>query len=235
MPAFLHSRCRRLVSCCADASSRKRISWLSSDTSARWAVTRAPCGTPSASHSATVSAMLRAETSHMATLQPSAMSWRASSRPIPVPPPVTTAILPAKSFMLVPLDVTAPVRPQARRSLAPRPTGVHRDAAEQPADRGGSSSSDDRSPAMAQKRGGRKWSAKVTETSDALDLEPKVFEERDPGKIAASLKRSAEHSHRRKGTPFQSAMSMLPFYITGAAKGLQPSRKRPLDKPKTDR
>ena len=87
---------------------------------------------------------------------------------------------------------------------------------------------------MAQKRGGRKWSAKVTETSDALDLEPKVFEERDPGKIAASLKRSAEHSHRRKGTSFQSAMSMLTFYINRAGKGLPASRKRALEKAKDE-
>ena len=36
----------------------------------------------------------------MATLQPSATSCRTSSRPIPVPPPVTTAILSAKSFIV---------------------------------------------------------------------------------------------------------------------------------------
>ena len=65
-------------------------------------VTRRPCGRPVASHSRLVSAMSSAETSHMATLQPSATSWRTSSRPMPVPPPVTTAILPAKSFMWFP-------------------------------------------------------------------------------------------------------------------------------------
>lgn len=56
-----------------------------------------------------------------------------------------------------------------------------------------------------------KWSADVTEHSDAMDLEEHVFEQHDPKKIAASLKRSAEHSHRRKAEPFQSAMSMLNF------------------------
>ena len=84
------------------ASSRKAISCASSDTSATWAVIFAPCGMPSAVASAMVRSMFFWETSHMATLQPSAISWRASSRPMPVPPPVTTANLPAKSFMARP-------------------------------------------------------------------------------------------------------------------------------------
>jgi len=92
---------------------------------------------------------------------------------------------------------------------------------------------------MARKPGasnpeGRKWSAKVTETSDALDLEPKVFEGDSPHEIAASLKRSAEHSQRRKGTAFQSAMSMLTFYIYRASKHLPVSRKRTLERAKDE-
>ena len=87
---------------------------------------------------------------------------------------------------------------------------------------------------MAEKRGGRKWSAKVTKKSDALDLEPDVFERGDPKTIAASLKRSAEHSRRRKGTAFQSAMSMLTFYINRAGKNLPTSRKRTLEKAKDE-
>jgi hypothetical protein len=87
---------------------------------------------------------------------------------------------------------------------------------------------------MAKQTGGRKWSAKVTETSDALDLKTHIFEQDDPAKIAASLKRSAEHSHRRKGTPFQSAMSMLTFYINRAGKNLSASRKRKLDDAKDE-
>jgi uncharacterized protein DUF3175 len=87
---------------------------------------------------------------------------------------------------------------------------------------------------MAKQGKGRNWSAKVTERSDALDLEPKVFEADSPAKIAASLKRSAEHSHRRKGTPFQSAMSMLTFYINRAGKALPASRKRTLEKAKDE-
>jgi hypothetical protein len=85
---------------------------------------------------------------------------------------------------------------------------------------------------MAGARKGRKWSAKVTKESNALDLEPDVFEGSDPKAIAASLKRSAEHSHRRKGTPFQSAMSMLTFYLNRAGKSLPARQKRTLEKAK---
>jgi len=81
---------------------------------------------------------------------------------------------------------------------------------------------------MAQCSPGGEWSAKVTETSDALDLEPRVFDGRDPKRIAASLKRAAEHSRRRKASPFQSAMSMLTFYINRAGRSLPASRRRTL-------
>jgi hypothetical protein len=62
----------------------------------------------------------------------------------------------------------------------------------------------------------KRWSQQVTETSDALDLEPGVFSWDDPKKIARSLKRSADTSDRRKNSPFRSAMSMLTFYINRA-------------------
>jgi hypothetical protein len=77
-----------------------------------------------------------------------------------------------------------------------------------------------------------KWSADVTEHSDALDLEANVFKSSDPTRIAASLKRSAEHSRRRKGTPLQSAMSMLNFYINRAGKNLPDKQKRVLEQAK---
>ena len=73
---------------------------------------------------------------------------------------------------------------------------------------------------------GTYWSGHVTKTSNALDLRAKVFASRDPHRIALSLKRSAESSKRRKGTPYQSAMSMLNFYINRAGKHLSASRKR---------
>jgi hypothetical protein len=80
----------------------------------------------------------------------------------------------------------------------------------------------------------KRWSAKVTKTSDALDLESNVFKKRNAEDIAKSLKRSAERSHRRKGTPFQSAMSMLTFYINRAGKNLPASRLRTLDRAKRE-
>jgi hypothetical protein len=80
----------------------------------------------------------------------------------------------------------------------------------------------------------RKWSAKVTDTSDALDLEAGVFKSKDPAKIARSLKRSAEKSRRKKGTSFQSAMSMLNFYINRAGKKLTKKEKEPLEKAKNE-
>jgi len=79
-----------------------------------------------------------------------------------------------------------------------------------------------------------KWSAEVTEHSDAMDLEDRVFEGDDPHEIALSLKRSAEHSKRRKAEPYQSAMSMLNFYINRAGKNLTVERKRVLEKSKDE-
>lgn len=80
----------------------------------------------------------------------------------------------------------------------------------------------------------QKWSQRVTEESNALDLEPGVFTWKDPLKIAGSLKRSALASTRRKGTPFQSAMSMLNFYINRAGKKLDSKQKKILNKAKEE-
>ncbi|HEY9553470.1 DUF3175 domain-containing protein [Allosphingosinicella sp.] len=79
-----------------------------------------------------------------------------------------------------------------------------------------------------------KWSQDVTEHSDALDLEEDVFTLDDPKKIAASLKRSAERSKRRKGTPYQSAMSMLTFYINRAGDNLPAERRKVLEAAKDE-
>jgi len=80
----------------------------------------------------------------------------------------------------------------------------------------------------------KKWSVKVRQTSNALDLEEGVFTWDDPARIALSLKRSAETSQRRKAPPFQSAMSMLNFYINRAGKNLPPERKKVLDEAKME-
>lgn len=78
------------------------------------------------------------------------------------------------------------------------------------------------------------WSKGVTETSHALDLERSVFSKRSAREIALSLKRSAERSKRRKASPYQSAMSMLNFYINRAGKSLSPARKQTLERAKDE-
>lgn len=80
----------------------------------------------------------------------------------------------------------------------------------------------------------KKWTQEVTKKSFALDLEEGVFTWENPKKIAKSLKESAEVSARRKGTPFQSAMSMLNFYINRAGKKLPSKRKAILEKAKVE-
>lgn len=79
----------------------------------------------------------------------------------------------------------------------------------------------------------RKWSGEVTQKSDALDLESGVFTLNDPNEIAASLKKSAEKSQRRKSDPFRSAMSMLNFYINRAGRNLPAKKRRTLEAAKT--
>lgn len=79
-----------------------------------------------------------------------------------------------------------------------------------------------------------KWSAEVTEHSDAMDLEDRIFTSDDPKEIAASLKRSAERSDRRKAEPYQSAMSMLTFYINRAGDNLPKKKKAVLEKAKLE-
>jgi len=86
----------------------------------------------------------------------------------------------------------------------------------------------------AARTGRRRWSRHVTEHSDALTLDKGVFTSRDPKRIAASLKRSAERSTRRKSSPFRSALSMLTFYINRAGKNLPASRKKTLMRAKDE-
>ena len=83
-------------------------------------------------------------------------------------------------------------------------------------------------------RGGRRWSHKVIERSDALDLEQGVFKKGSAKAIAASLKRSAERSKRRKANPYRSALSMLTFYINRAGRNLPAGRKRTLMRAKDE-
>jgi hypothetical protein len=83
-------------------------------------------------------------------------------------------------------------------------------------------------------RPAKKWSQSVTDNSDAMDLTPDVFKLDNPKKIAASLKRSAERSHRRKSAPYRSAMSMLTFYVNRAGHNLPDKRRRILERAKAE-
>jgi hypothetical protein len=78
----------------------------------------------------------------------------------------------------------------------------------------------------------QKWSHHVMETSDAMDIEHDIFKTGSAESIAKSLKQSSTHSRRRKGTPFQSAMSMLNFYINRAGRNLPKTRRDTLQQAK---
>jgi hypothetical protein len=80
----------------------------------------------------------------------------------------------------------------------------------------------------------KRWSQRVTQESDALDLRRGVFTLRDPKKIAASLKRSAEHSSRRRTGAYRSALSMLTFYINRAGKTLPSAQRNRLERAKDE-
>jgi len=82
--------------------------------------------------------------------------------------------------------------------------------------------------------GRKRWSQRVTEKSNALDLEQGVFSRDDPRSIARSLKRSADRSQRRKSGPFRSAMSMLTFYLNRAGKKLSRTRRKRLEAAKEE-
>jgi Protein of unknown function (DUF3175) len=88
--------------------------------------------------------------------------------------------------------------------------------------------------ATPRRRGGRKWSAKVTRESHALALDKGVFTLKSPRAIARSLKRSAERSRARKSSPLRSALSMLTFYINRAGSGLPAARRKTLEAAKDE-
>lgn len=81
---------------------------------------------------------------------------------------------------------------------------------------------------------GKRWSQRVTRTSNALDLDSGVFALKDPRRIAQSLQRSAQRSTRRKASPYASAMSMLTFYVNRAGKSLPASQRRVLERAKIE-
>ena len=80
----------------------------------------------------------------------------------------------------------------------------------------------------------KRWSQRVTKQSDALDLKQGVFKQTSAKRIAASLKRSAEHSSRRKTGAYRSALSMLTFYINRAGKTLPQTQRTRLERAKVE-
>jgi len=80
----------------------------------------------------------------------------------------------------------------------------------------------------------KKWSQKITTESHALILEEGVFTWKSPKKIAKSLQQSALVSKKRKGSPLQSAMSMLTFYINRAGDKLDKDQKMILEQAKVE-
>ena len=82
------------------------------------------------------------------------------------------------------------------------------------------------------KAASKRWSARVTKTSNALDLDRGIFTWKDPKRIARSLRRSAQQSKRRKADPYRSALSMLTFYINRAGKNLPATRRKILNQAK---
>ncbi len=115
----------------------------------------------------------------------------------------------------------------AERKTAKKTT-TRRGSAKRPARRTGPA----RGKPAARKPSAKRWSQRVTEHSGALDLRQGVFKLTDPKKIAASLKRSAERSSRRKAGAYRSALSMLTFYINRAGKGLPKTRRDRLERAK---
>jgi hypothetical protein len=94
------------------------------------------------------------------------------------------------------------------------------------------SARNDQRKTTARKAPPKRWSQRVTQQSDALDLKHGVFTLRDPKRIAASLKRSAERSSRRNAGAYRSALSMLIFYINRAGKTLPKTQRERLERAK---
>ena len=77
------------------------------------------------------------------------------------------------------------------------------------------------------------WVAHVQETSNAMDLPEGIFTW--PAKaVAQGLKDAVMASERTKGTKFQSAMSMLNYYINRAGKKLPEKDRKRLDAAKIE-
>ena len=118
---------------------------------------------------------------------------------------------------------------QVRKTTHSRKTGARKTAR-----RKTSASRSTTARKSAKRTAPKRWSQRVTKESDALDLKPGVFKLTSAKKIAASLKRSAEHSSRRKAGAYRSALSMLTFYINRAGKTLPKTQRSRLEQAKVE-
>jgi Protein of unknown function (DUF3175) len=129
----------------------------------------------------------------------------------------------------------APARKAAARKIARNKTARKTTAKKAAARKAGSARrTSARKSSKESSASPQRWSQRATRESDALDLKHGVFKLRDPKKIAASLKRSAEHSSRRKAGAYRSALSMLTFYINRAGKTLPKTQRDRLQRAKTE-
>uniref|UniRef100_Q07HW4 DUF3175 domain-containing protein n=1 Tax=Rhodopseudomonas palustris (strain BisA53) TaxID=316055 RepID=Q07HW4_RHOP5 len=122
----------------------------------------------------------------------------------------------------------------ASGKTAPRKTAARKTAAKSAARKTPRTSPSSSSGQSAKRSAPKRWSQRVTDSSDALDLKQGVFKLSDPKKIAASLKRSAERSDRRKTGAYRSALSMLTFYINRAGKNLPQTQRDRLQRAKDE-
>ena len=123
---------------------------------------------------------------------------------------------------------------ERRKSTRARKTATRRTSSKNKGKTTARKASSSRRKSSSNKASPKRWSQRVTRESDALDLKHGVFTLRDPKRIAASLKRSAEHSSRRKAGAYRSALSMLTFYINRAGKTLPKTQRDRLQRAKTE-
>jgi hypothetical protein len=112
--------------------------------------------------------------------------------------------------------------------------GSRQQTAKQPVRKSARKATARKASPTSKKASPKRWSQRVTKKSDALDLKRGVFTLRDPKRIAASLKRSAERSSRRKAGAYRSALSMLTFYVNRAGKTLPKTQRERLERAKTE-
>jgi len=121
-----------------------------------------------------------------------------------------------------------------RKTARARKTAIRKTASKNAGKTTARKASSTRRKSSCNKASSKRWSQRVTRESDALDLKHGVFTLRDPKRIAASLKRSAERSSRRKAGAYRSALSMLTFYINRAGKTLPKAQRDRLQRAKSE-